>query len=109
MRYKQRWVVKGMWSGPICPAGDWTPLQYRETTSDPAFMQSVRKLGSITFGDGTQLRLQVDTLEKYARKPSDLDVTGYGKLVRQCIAEQVCTVDALFAKRKQREAVNAWR
>lgn len=69
----RRYAIVGEWSGPANPAGDFTRYVHREyvrCTSERGRerLESIRKLGSIRYTDGTLLFISI------------VDVTGDRKL-----------------------------
>lgn len=79
-------TIEGEWSG-------YTSAQchvvHREHTRSKKRADAIRDLGSISYTDGTRLRLRV--IEGKSGKP----ISGYGSLIGQCLAKGVNSVAAL--------------
>ncbi len=86
-----QWMIEGEWSGPVNPAGDWTRIVHREFTTDQDRADACRALGSILYTDGTRLFLSVTSSDRRALPLLD----GYGRLITDCIAQGVSSVDEL--------------
>jgi hypothetical protein len=90
-----RYEITGEWSGPKNPAGDYTRLCYRETTTNEGLIQFVSRTHGIQFSDGTMLFLRCRPLGVTEQGKSDM--LGYSELVHDCFMANVDSVDALNA------------
>ncbi|GAG32662.1 unnamed protein product [marine sediment metagenome] len=84
------WMIEGTWSGYTSSQ---QKIQHREYVSQSksgnAFVEQVRALGyGIRYTDGTMLVLRIAKVPR--RKLRAMD--GYGKLIRECIAQGVTSV-----------------
>ena len=77
------WMIEGLWSGPVSPAGEWNRMQHREYTRSKRRAEACEKLGRIRFSDGTCLRLLVTPHTGGKRLPTR---NGYGELIDRCVA-----------------------
>jgi hypothetical protein len=88
-----RFILEGTWSG-------YTSAQrhvvHRQVVTKPARFADIIKSG-IRYTDGTALYL---TMREAKPREKVTEIHGYDSLIADCVREQVCSVDALYNRKK---------
>lgn len=91
------YMIEGEWSGY---APSHRRVVHREYTTSKQRAEAIKKLGCITYGDGTRLILTVNISPRGNRPPP---INGYNSLISDCLKYGMDSVGDLGKRKVKRE------